>query len=102
VLWTVKKKKKSTPVVAFVSIGSNGIAYWTHICCEDALTHRVQMKIIPYFGLKGIAYGIEMIWTVDEELTKENRIKKWGPGWNRPSSPLDPFSAEHRREPAYP
>ena len=88
-----KKQPKENPKVeARINIDDDGVARWIHICCDCALTHYVEMKNVYSLGLDGRrCYGIEMMWVVDSDMTRDNRIKKWGPFWDRQN---DPFSAE--------
>lgn len=89
-----KKQPKGNPeVVATIAIGDDKIARWSHICCDCSLSHYVKMRNVYYFGLDGSRkYAIEMTWVVDSEMTSKNRVKKFGPFWNRQ---FNPFSAEN-------
>lgn len=60
-----------------------------HGCCDCALTHRLSIQTAhDEFGFAALI----LRWTRLEPETKEARVRKWGPGWNRPSNP---FGAEN-------
>ena len=89
-----KKPPKENPsITATIRIEDDNVAKWTHICCDCALTHYVEMDVIRYFSLDGSArHGIRMTWVVDSDKTNKNRVRKFGPFWDRQTSP---FSAEN-------
>lgn len=88
-----KKKRKENPsVYAQVYVSPDGIVRWTHICCDCALTHKVKLQVISYFGLfQAQSYSIGMLWVVDSALTKDNRMDKWGPLWRKHRDGADEF-----------
>ena len=71
-----------------------------HVCCTDALTHLVEFYIHRE-SLLGLPV-LSMRWTVDNEKTHQNRLKKFGPGYWHPRAPddwmerQDPWGAENQ------
>lgn len=68
-----------------------------HISCSDGFTHRVDFIVYrsPLLGLPILWQR----WTVDEELTHQERVRMFGPGYRFLQDPFetqlrDPWTAE--------
>ena len=89
-----KKSPRADSVVALMPLDpATGVAVWYHGCCQCELWHEVTLRLVV---LEAGRLAVEETWTVDEQRTRRERLKRFG---SELMAPRHPFAGADQRGP---